>query len=160
MNLQDCTLSNTPEFKLTGLYNAKVLSVHDGDSCQVAISLNGEFFRFTCRVQGMDTREIKPPTNMPGRADYVKLAHKARNRLVSLLTDVDIDLEATYTGAQIIKMLSKNSKIINITVSEPDKYGRLLIAFPEIDVVSTMVSEGLALNYNGGTKGAFDLREV
>ena len=38
---------------------AKVVSVYDGDTIQLVFPLQGELFRWTCRLSGVDTPEIR-----------------------------------------------------------------------------------------------------
>lgn len=155
MELADCTDQNTKLMNMTGSFDCKVVDVHDGDTFKAVVPLNGSFVKIVCRVQGIDTREIKPPLNLEGRAEYVRMAHKARNRLVQLLTNIDLDLDTMYKETRMASMMLTNSKIVTLLVFNQDKYGRMLVDLPGLGVQQTLISEGHALAYDGGAKTRF-----
>ena len=130
--------STTPKFELRGDYTAKVVSVYDGDTCQVVL-LHGSYGlkRFSLRIVGIDTPEMKGGTPETKAAAVV-----ARDRLRALVLN----------------------KVVVLKLEGNDKYGRLLgdIVVPSSSLcastvlVSTlMIDEGLANPYDGGTKTGF-----
>ena len=73
---------------------------------------------------------MKPPADAPDRARIVKSAHRSRNRLIQLLTDVHIDLDAMHREATIAKLLDKNKKIVKVRLGECDKFSSSFRKFP------------------------------
>ena len=60
MSLEDCT-KDTPEFSLCGLtLQGKVVECYDADTCKIVLPLQTSFYKFTCRLSGIDTPEMKP----------------------------------------------------------------------------------------------------
>ena len=49
-------------FELTAnkIYDAKVVSVYDGDTCHIAIKHYGKFYKIRVRINGIDAPEMKP----------------------------------------------------------------------------------------------------
>lgn len=156
-----CTDANTPLWSLNGITaDCKVVSVHDGDTLKIIVEVNGVFVKLLCRVRGIDTPEIKPPLKMPNRAECVKSAHRARNRLIQLVTDMNIDIDSMCKETTVVRALDKNEKIVKVLLGETDKYGRTLVSFPEIPVSKLMIEEGFANPYDGGTKAAFERQDI
>ncbi len=55
MSLEDCT-KDTPEFSLCGLtLQGKVVECYDADTCKIVLPLQNSFYKFTCRLSGIDT---------------------------------------------------------------------------------------------------------
>ena len=53
--LEDCT-KDTPEFSLCGMtLTGKVVECYDADTCKIALPLQNMFYKFTCRLNGIDT---------------------------------------------------------------------------------------------------------
>ena len=78
---------------------AKCVHVYDGDTIQVVFPLQGELFRWTCRLSGVDTPEIRTRNNIEKQFGY-----DVRN----------------YLREKIL------NKMVVIKCGEFDKYGRLL----------------------------------
>jgi len=117
-------------------YKVKVLKIIDGDSvrldtdCGFGITLTNQ----SCRVALIDTPESRVNIKRyPERAAEKELGLKAKKRLTELLQ-----------GEVILHCL------------ERDKYGRLLgeLYVEGKSVGDTLVEEGLACVYDGGTKNA------
>ena len=77
----------------------KCVHVYDGDTIQVVFPLQTELFRWTCRLSGVDTPEIRTRNNIEKQFGY-----DVRNNLRE-------------------KILNK---MVIIECGEFDKYGRLL----------------------------------
>jgi hypothetical protein len=79
--LEDCT-KDTPEFSLCGLtLQGRVLSLYDGDTMKIALPLHNSFYKFTCRLNGIDTCET--------HSKNVEVKDKAltsKYRIIELLT--------------------------------------------------------------------------
>ena len=110
---------------------AKVVDVYDGDTIKVVFPVQGKLYKFNCRIQHVDTPEIR-----------------TRNKL-----------EKKY-GLKVRDHLREKilGKIVNIVCDDFDKYGRLLI---DIKIENTLISEWLIANdyafeYDGGTKKSWE----
>ena len=111
------------------IYNAKILSIIDGDSLQVEIDLG--FYvniRERMRLSGIDTAEMNSPI-----PEMRKLAQEAKAFML------------THVGKNVLLKSFKK-----------DKYGRFLAEiFLEDDSESLnvkLVTSGLAKSYNGGPR--------
>ena len=108
-----------------------VIKVYDGDTFTLAGYLpypESPLYRFSVRLNGIDTPEIK------GKSEKEKEdAIIAKNELQMLILDKRITLRNVQT----------------------EKYGRLLaeVYIGDLHVNQHMLDKGLAVKYDGGTKG-------
>ena len=120
-------------------YMAKIVYIYDGDTMHVVFKEFGKYFRWNCRISGVDTPEVR-----------------TRN------------VKEKELGYKVRDVLRKNlmEKIVKIKCGEFDKYGRLLIdVYVPDDMQSKenqMLSEWLienkyAYSYHGGTKKSWDI---
>jgi endonuclease YncB( thermonuclease family) len=122
----DC--SNIPKFSLnSNTYQAKVVSVYDGDTITVVFKFAGTYYKWNCRLNDIDTPEMKSKI-----AAEKQQAIKARD----------------FLREQIL------GKIIKITCQDFDKYGRLLVLadYNNTNINELMIDVGFAKSYSGGTK--------
>lgn len=150
------------EYTLDGVKTwGKVVDMYDGDTCRIILMHNDELQKFTCRLVGVDTPEMKPLLNKEQRDQEIINAHKCRNRLLQLVTNCHMSsLDAVIKKSDCKKLLDTNTKLIMVKCGEFDKYGRLLVSlFPkEHDQVSAnqiLVTENYAKSYDGGKKTVF-----
>jgi len=164
--LEDCTNDNTNEFSLCGLtLQGRVLSLYDGDTMKIALPLHNSFYKFTCRLNGIDTPEIKPLKTKPNRDNEILWAKKARAELLKLICDNsfasnfdNLDIKKD----EVIKILEKNKKLVTVKALQMDKYGRVLVELYNADSDSEtslsfndiLVEKKLAVKYDGGHKEA------
>ena len=112
---------------ITGGY---VIKVYDGDTITIASKLpfdNSPIYRFSVRLAGIDTPEIK------GKTEKEKtMAINAKNKLQTLIMDKYVLLKNINT----------------------EKYGRILadIYLEDIHINKLMIDENLAVKYDGGKK--------
>ena len=133
--LENKTKENTEYMSLeNNEYTAKIVYIYDGDTMHVVFKEFGKYFRWNCRISGIDTPELRT-RNVKEK----ELGYKVRDVLRKNLMD----------------------KIVKIKCGEFDKYGRLLIdVYVPDDMQSKenqMLSEWLIENkyayaYDGGTK--------
>lgn len=114
-------------------YKARVVDVYDGDSVKVIFKHDGKYKKFKCRLNGIDTPEIRTRN-----AKEKEMAIKARDELRKLSLD----------------------KVVTIICDEFDKYGRILIDFdlPDHNIISVsdyLIKKGYAKKYEGGPKPWF-----
>lgn len=143
--LLECSQKNTSYFSLKDrVYICKCVKVYDGDTITVVFKPfeNCEFYKFSVRLSGIDTPEIR--TN---NEDEKKKAILVRDYLRELILD----------------------KLIIIKCGDFDKYGRLLayiylynqktpqeeINDIEKSINHLLISKNYAYLYDGGTKREF-----
>lgn len=111
----------------------RVVDVYDGDTIKIVLPWGEDFFKFSARLYGIDTGELKSHDEQ-----IKKLGLKAKERLIQL-TKADSSLGVVW-----------------VECLEWDKYGRLLInmykrpgdkSFGDI-----LIREKLAYAYDGGKK--------
>jgi endonuclease YncB( thermonuclease family) len=137
----------------------KVVDVYDADTCHCVFYIDNKIHKFVCRLIGIDSPEIKPSKNIENRDKHVDAAIRSRNRLIQLLTNIDIVIDTPYKKKQIKNMMKNNTKLMYIKCGEFDKYGRLLVEivekqddFDNVTINSILISEGHAKAYDGGKK--------
>ena len=132
---------HTPIFSLKGLKTyARVISIHDGDTLTAVFPLHDKYWKFTIRLKGIDTCEMKSKNTQ-----IKHLADKARDRLVSLITG-----KSRYD-------FENQVCLVHLSCHEFDKYGRLLCDIysttqPYTSVADVLVIEKLAYVYNGDSR--------
>lgn len=132
------------EFSLKNkIFIGKVVDVYDGDTCKIVFYLDGKLVKFSCRLNGIDTPELKPLKTKVNREEEIEKAKKCRDRLIELCCG-KIDVESS-------------DKLVYIKCNDFDKYGRLLVDINESkecngSINNILVKEGLARCYDGGKK--------
>lgn len=128
---------NTNFMSLKGeRFQAKIVHIYDGDTMHVVFYVFGDYYKWNCRILGVDTPEIRTK-NMNEKS----LAIHVRDILREHLLD----------------------QTVNIICDEFDKYGRLLIdvEMPEkfsqgdsqfIYLSDWLINNKYAYPYEGGTK--------
>ena len=141
--------SNTPIFSLSGLQTyARVIDIHDGDTIKLVIKYKDEFFKFTVRINGIDTCEID--------SNNIKLREKAteaRNKIIKSICNKEFT-----TNKDLKKILENEVYLVQIMCHDFDKYGRLLcdiyvnLERNKISLKDILIQDKLAYEYDGGTK--------
>lgn len=137
---------NTKQFNLNGkILYGRVVSIIDGDTIKVVIHIFKEYYKFTIRLNNIDTCE-KTSDN----SEVKELSLKAKNRLYELIT-----YKTNYDN--IYDELNTNTYGIWLKCTKNDKYGRILadIFINKEDTISLnqiLINEKLAYNYKGGKK--------
>ena len=139
--LKSKTKSNTDYMSLENKeYIAKIVYIYDGDTMHVVFKEFGQYFRWNCRISGVDTPELR--------------------------TKNEKEKELGYKVRDVLR-LKFMDKIVKIKCGEFDKYGRLLIDVyvpdefksPEKEtqmLSSWLIENGYAYAYDGGTKKSWD----
>ena len=158
--IEDST-KETQEFTLCGqTLLGKVVECYDADTCKIVLPVLGNLYKFTCRLNGIDTPEIKPRKDKPNRENEILWAKKARAELLCLVCsgidnkcfdNLDIKKE------EIIQQLQNNKVLVQVKCLEFDKYGRLLVELysqneSNKSFNTILVEKKLAVSYDGGTK--------
>lgn len=116
------------EFSFEGqTKDAKVLSVYDGDTVTLAFPLGDTMYKWSCRLSGVDTPELRTSNKKEKEFGY-KVRDLLREKILG--------------------------KVLKIKCGEFDKYGRLLgeLFVDEESVNQWLISNGYAFAYDGGTK--------
>ena len=129
-NNNELILEQVPKFTLNGLKTkARFCNIYDGDTCDVVIFYHNQYYRWDCRLLGIDTPEI--------RSEHKDIAIEAREYLRSLIEGKELYIECHRF----------------------DKYGRLLVEMFDEDGISIsqkMIQSGHAKEYDGGKKPSWD----
>ena len=150
--------NDIPYFDLKGnCYDAKVVDVYDGDTCNIVIMFNGHLTKFKMRSNGYDSPEMKPPKSDEMRDKIIDSAIKSRNYFISRITNCSIEIDKHYTKKEIKELLKLNTKVVKIFSVGWDKYGRLLgeIVVDKVNINSEMINKGYGYQYDGGKKENF-----
>lgn len=170
-NLINAKDKNILNFSLENkIFYGKIVDVYDADTCKAIFYLNDQIVKFTIRLKGVDSPEIKPPIKDPHRNYQIMAAKQSRNRLIQLSTDCNIQIEDESKKTIIQKIIDNNKKIIKIKCFEFDKYGRLLAELYDCEnnnfgannnnnsksFNDILIDENYAYRYDGGTKQKFN----
>ena len=159
--LENITNDDIQLFSLNGQTNiGKVVEMYDGDTCKIVMLVGNDLLKFSCRLLGLDTPEMKPPLDKPNRDIEILNANKCRNRLLQLSTSCNCTVDTIIKKTEIKTLLKTNKKIIVVKCHEFDKYGRLLVELLPIGTTDKtinqiLIDEGYAKAYDGGTKDVF-----
>jgi len=106
---------------------AKIVAIYDGDTCKAIFPLNGVFYKWTIRVDRIDTPELKTKNVLESQ-----FGHEVRDILRLKLLD----------------------KIVKLKCGPFDKYGRLLaeIYVDGESMNQFLIDKKYAFEYDGGTK--------
>ena len=128
-----------PEFSLDGyLKQCKVVDVYDGDSIKVVFRHSGMLNKWTIRMAGYDSPEIRPRLDTPNREGVIGSARTSKEFLKSLV-------------------MNESKQIVYIQCGKMDKYGRLLGTVylnyeDNLSVNDLMIQNRMGCVYYGGTK--------
>jgi micrococcal nuclease len=125
--------NKTPLFSLEGTFvPGKIVDVYDGDTVKIVLelSINSEYFRWNCRLSGINTPEIRT-RNLKEKEFGLLVRDKLKERI--------------------------EDKILLIKCGEFDKYGRLLVEIFEnngelFSINNWLIENKYAKPYDGGTK--------
>jgi len=152
MNKEDFILygGNTPELSISGINTyGRVVDVYDGDTLKIVLPVYNSYYKFTIRLSGIDTCEIKSKN-----IELKNYGIKARNRILKLITNIDAN--DTTTKNDIKTILDINVYLVWIECLNTDKYGRVLAnIYKDKNMESfsnILLNEKLAYNYEGKTK--------
>lgn len=135
---------DAPKFSLQGRHVARIVSIHDGDTFTCVIPLESSFYKFSVRIDGIDTAEMTSKNTL-----LKTKALLARGRLFQLFTETNIDT-FEWKKRDFDDYFAKYYTTVQIECKEMDKYGRVLADVS--DFSNILVREKLAYMYNGGTK--------
>ena len=126
----------TPKFTLKNTCKiCRIVDVYDGDTVRGVFENNGKYNKWTIRMYGYDSPEMRPSRKLENRDEIKAKAVEARDYLKSLILDKNIYLHCL----------------------DFDKYGRVLAniyleELGEKSVNDHMIEKGYGYSYFGGTK--------
>ena len=136
-----------------------IVSCYDGDTLTIVLPVFGHCYKFTVRIDGIDTPEIKSRD-----AENKLRAVRARNRVLQL-AGVTIGLDVALTKKEVGEVLARVQPIVEVECKGFDKYGRLLavlrpqrghnmgLAGPTCpSFADVLIAEKLGYVYGGATK--------
>jgi len=136
--LKDCTYANTEKFNFKDkIFEAKVVKVYDGDTITAVFMVFGEFYKFSIRMDGYDSPEIKSKNPDEEKKELEKKwARASRDFLSSMIMN----------------------KIVLLKCEDYDKYGRILgrVELDGKDINDIMLTRGYCRAYGGGHKYDWD----
>jgi len=173
--MQDVEISNLKyedlaDFRIQGVFDYKAVRVYDGDTLYVAICVYGRVCRINCRIMQIDAAEM-PPSNTEAMSHPMHTyAYKARDRLVELVTNVDLerarkDVDYVYhdtignnlpsfSDAQLQKIIDEENTMVipqGIILDKQDNFGRYLAHIKSKDgqnVSRILLDEGIAVPFD------------
>lgn len=132
---------------------SRLIDIIDGDTIVCVIPVLGEYFKFSIRLKGIDTCEMKSKD-----MSVKEKALRARDYLVQRVLNISQRLERK----EIQRHLDEHVVVVHLRCYDFDKYGRLLADVyvneaNETDVEYLSISEELlreklAYPYDGGKK--------
>ena len=139
---------STPELSINGLKTyGRLIDVYDGDTVKVILPTFGSYYKFTIRLNDIDTCEIRSKDNVLQNNGI-----KARDRLFELVTNIKV-----ITKNDIKKTLESDVYLVWVDCCNKDKYGRVLAnIYKDNDTTKSfseiLLEEKLAYKYEGKTK--------
>ncbi|MBY6200810.1 thermonuclease family protein [Maritalea mobilis] len=109
----------------------------DGDACRVTNVVDGDTVDMTCATEGRFRARLTgydtPESYQPGCREEAELARRATDRLRQLL---------------------RNAARVDARLGGVDRYDRRLVQLrlDGVDVGRTLIAEGLAVRYSGGSR--------
>lgn len=159
--LKTATNKSISDFSLDGIATlCKVVDVYDADTFRVVFFKNmtdADLMKVKVRALGCNAAEMHPLKSNPFRKEEMKKARIARNRLIQLVSDAQIDINIDYDNSVIDDILDKNNKLMFIKFGKFDKYGRVLgTIYPCNNVNKSinqiLIDENHAVFYDGGKR--------
>lgn len=139
---------STPELSINGLKTyGRLIDVYDGDTVKVILPTFGSYYKFTIRLNDIDTCEIRSKDKVLQNNGI-----KARDRLFELVTNIKV-----ITKNDIKKTLESDVYLVWVDCCNKDKYGRVLAnIYKDNDTTKSfseiLLEEKLAYKYEGKTK--------
>ena len=108
-NLKTATESIS-EFSLCGEKQlCKIVDVYDGDSVKAVFYTSNKLYKWSVRLKGINTPELRPSRKLENRLEIIEKAKQSRDHLK--------------------KIFEKNNNLVYILCDDFGKYGRLLGTF-------------------------------
>lgn len=139
---------STPSLSINGLKcYGRLIDVYDGDTVKVILPTFNSYYKFTIRLNGIDTCEIKSKDKI-----LQDNGIKARDRVLELLTN-----NKKNTKKDIKNLLESEVFLVWVECFNNDKYGRILANIykdknEKKSISEILLEEKLAYSYEGKKK--------
>lgn len=139
---------STPGLSINGLKcYGRLIDVYDGDTVKVILPTFNSYYKFTIRLNGIDTCEIKSKDKI-----LQDNGIKARDRVLELLTN-----NKKNTKKDIKNLLESEVFLVWVECFNNDKYGRILANIYKDEnekksISEILLEEKLAYSYEGKKK--------
>ena len=139
---------STPGLSINGLKcYGRLIDVYDGDTVKVILPTFNSYYKFTIRLNGIDTCEIKSKDKI-----LQENGIKARDRVLELLTN-----NKKNTKKDIKNLLESEVFLVWVECFDNDKYGRILANIYKDEnekksISEILLEEKLAYSYEGKKK--------
>ena len=139
---------STPSLSINGLKcYGRLIDVYDGDTVKVILPTFNSYYKFTIRLNGIDTCEIKSKDKI-----LQDNGIKARDRVLELLTN-----NKKNTKKDIKNLLESEVFLVWVECFDNDKYGRILANIykdknEKKSISEILLEEKLAYTYEGKKK--------
>lgn len=133
LNKLKLATEETPEFTLDGVKTlCKVVDVYDGDTVKVVFYYKDELLKWTVRLWGINTPELRPSRKLSNRDEIIRRGKEARDYVIEKCNETD--------------------NIIYLHCLGNDKYGRLLgILYTDesytMSINDLLINNGHAIKY-------------
>lgn len=164
--LEKVLYNELPDFDLLGKFDCKVVRVFDGDTLHAAVNIDGNMYRIQCRLKGIDAPEM-PRAHIDAMTPESIRAYKARDRLIELVTNIDMSILETkdehyncvginmpsLTDMDMQKIIDKHNTLVlkdALILKGRDKYGRSLATLDISgigNINEILIREGHAVAY-------------
>lgn len=141
---------NTSLFTLNGLKTkGRLVDIVDGDTVYIVLPFFNTYFKFNCRINGIDTCEK--------HGENKQLGINATNFSYMFFTG-----KKGLNRKQLKEELAENHVVIDVECFDFDKYGRLLInvMYNGVSYADEIIKNKLAYSYNGGKKLSLDEQRI
>lgn len=142
---------HTPLFSWAGLTKtARLVAVHDSDTCRVVFDTGLGVKQVIIRVQGIDGPEMNTKD-----ADEKSHAILARDSFLQIAAPHLFSKHGNYSQKQIVEKLASSIVLVTLELGQPDKYGRTLakvVSNDGVDIGQRLLDTGDVHAYFGGTK--------
>jgi endonuclease YncB( thermonuclease family) len=143
--LKKLTHEHVQRFTLKGIEAyTKVVSVYDGDTCDVIFHHNGDFVRYKCRLLGYDTPELDDEPSGELARDY--LAHLCTGGKPG--GSEFLDVNQIWTKQKLQQLLNDNENLVYATFGKQGKYGRPLVTLYQTPPRSTYARRATTQSIN------------
>ena len=128
--LKDLSLDNCEDYRPKFEYG-KILKVYDGDTVTIGTIMNGKKYKYSVRLNGIDTPELRTRNKIEKKAGYL-VRDKLREKI--------------------------DGMIVRIEILDYDKYGRILgeIYLEDEKITKWLLDNKYCYQYGGGTKETID----
>ena len=134
-----------PYFTLEGqIIECKVVKVYDGDSIHVVFPYFNKMYKWSCRLSGIDTPEIRTSSDIEKKYGYMvrdKLYDKIYNKVIIIKCG-----EYDKYGRLLCKIFDSNDSLEKITSNN---------SF-QLSINNWLICNKYAFPYNGGTKQSWE----